>query len=113
MNVPRDYEAGAQLTVDVVGRFAEHGPEFAMPPREVALLASLTDVGKYLARNDVARSLLLALEAECLRRKLEDFPTAMMLRVALEHHGIEPQWMPFDQLGIPGELMPMGRGARA
>lgn len=113
MNRAESYETGARLTFELVGRFKIFGsgrPEFAMPPRELALIASLADVGKQLARNDAARELLSQILKECDRRKLDDYPTVMMLRTALEHYGIPITWVAFEELGLKGTFTPMGRG---
>lgn len=109
MNPPKDYAAGAEMMLDIVGRFRELEPLFALPPKNVALIASVLEVGRYIARNQAARTMLLAVASETHRRSLPE-PTVMMLRVALEHHGIEPLYVPLASLGIPGELVPMGRG---
>lgn len=104
----RDYERGCTLTVEVVNRFKPRGPAFAFPPRDIAFIASLADVGEKLARNDVARELVVALLAACVR--LDDAPTVMMLRVALEVAGIPISYVSFEELGITGQLVPLGRG---
>ena len=78
------YELGAQLTFRVLERFKIFGPEFQFPPPDIALIASIADCGKYLARNETARVVLRELMSECDRLQLGDYPTAMMLRVALE-----------------------------
>ena len=105
------YQMGAQLTFRVLERFKMFGPEFQFPPPEIALLASVADVGKYLARNETARVVIRELMSECDRLKLGDYPTAMMLRVCLEEHDIPIKWVAFDELGIPGKLVRMAKGA--
>lgn len=104
------YQMGAELTFRVLERFKMFGPEFQFPPREIALLASVADVGKYLARNETARVVIRELMGECDRLKLGDYPTAMMLLVCLEEHDIPIKWVPFDSLGIPGKLVRIARG---
>jgi hypothetical protein len=103
------YDEGANLTYELVGRFKAFAPLFAMPPKEIALLASLADVGKTLARNGAAHWLVDELLTECDRRRLSDYPTVMMLRITLEMHNIPIMVVPFAELGIKGKLMPMGR----
>lgn len=96
-----------------MGRFRIFGsarPEFWFPPREIALLASIADVGKNIARNDAARELIAQLMKECDRRKLNDYPTVMMLLTALDYHGIPFKHVPFEELGIRGKFVPMGKG---
>lgn len=100
MNAPDGYEQTAQITVDMVGRYKPFGPEFVMPLREVAIIASIADVGASLARNHIARDLVATLIAECIQRGLADVPTVMMLRIALEHNHVPFKEVPFDELGI-------------
>jgi hypothetical protein len=107
------YELGAQLTFRVLERFKMFGPEFQFPPPDIALIASIADVGKYLARNETARVVIRELMSECDRLQLGDYPTAMMLRVCLEQLDIPIKWVPFAELGIPGKLQPMGPRGRA
>jgi hypothetical protein len=104
------YQAGANVTFVVVGQFKIFDPKFRFPPPEIALIASIVDVGKYLARNTVAHQLLKELMKECDRLKLGDYPTAMMLRVCLEEHNVPIEYVPFDELGIPGKLVRMAKG---
>jgi hypothetical protein len=108
------YDAGANLTYELVGRFKIFGsgvPEFWFPPPEIALLASLFHVGKKLAHNDAARELLKQLFEQCDRRKLDDYPTAMMLLTCLEMHGIPVKHVPFEELGINAKLVTKGGSA--
>jgi hypothetical protein len=97
------YQQGAQLVYEVVGRFKIFGsgvPEFLFPPKGVALLASLKDVGANLANNDAARDLLAGIFADWEARELADWPTAMMLQVCLEAHEIPIKRVPFEELGL-------------
>jgi hypothetical protein len=82
-------------------------------PLEFALIASLADVGPKLARNDAARELVADIMAECDRRKLGDYPTVMMLRVALDLHNIPITFVPFAELGIKGDIVPLRGGGSA
>jgi len=112
MKGDNDYNAGANLTYEVVRNFRVFGsgvPEFAFPPRHIALIASLKDIGDKLCRNDAAREMLQLLFAACDYRKLSDYPTAMMLRVALDAAGIPITFVPFEELGIKGKMVPMGQ----
>lgn len=100
------YRETCEMTMDVVERAKSSGPKFRFPPRDVALIASISDVGGRLAENTAAAELLAALEAETLRRKLADFPTAMMLRGALELTGIPIRFVSLEEFGLsapPGE----------
>lgn len=108
----RNYELGAELTYRVLERFKLFGPEFQFPPPEIALLASVADVGKYLARNETARVVIRELMSDCDRLKLGDYPTAMMLLVCLEEHDIPIKRVPFEELGIPGTFIRMAGGRK-
>jgi hypothetical protein len=103
-----DYEVGADLTFQVVGAYKVREPLFRFP-QDVALIASIADIGDKLCVNTAARDLVAFLLAECQRRGLSDFPTAMMLRASLELHQMEVQWVPFGELGIGGSPFPTGR----
>jgi hypothetical protein len=98
---PAAYVAAAEMTGELVRRARTTGPRFRLPPRKIALAASLADVGERLALNAAARELLAELEAEAIRRKLEDGPTVMMLRAALELNGIPVRFVPLAELGLP------------
>lgn len=100
-----NYELGAKLTVVVLERFKMFGPEFQFPSPDIALIASIADCGKYLARNEAARVVIRELMSECDRLQLGDYPTAMMLRVALEELDIPIKWVEFHELGIPGQVL--------
>jgi hypothetical protein len=97
----------------VLEAFKMFGPEFQFPTPDIALIASIADVGKYIARNETARVVLREAISECDRLKLDDVPTAMMLRICLEQLDIPIKWVPFAELGIPGKLQPMSRGGKA
>ncbi len=114
MKIPSktDYNAGANLTFEIVGAYKVRAPRFRFPPEGVALIASIADVGDNLCVNSSARDLVAYLLAECKRRKLGDFPTVMMLQVCLEMHGLEVDRVPFEDLGIKGEMMPLATGRK-
>ncbi len=97
---PAGYLAAAAMTDELVRRARGTGPRFRFPPRNMALGASLADVGERLALNDAALALLAELAAESTRRKLDDGPTAMMLRAALELNGIPVRFVPLAELGF-------------
>lgn len=98
---PVSYEVGANLTYHIVGLFKDRdpAPEFAFPPPEVGLIASLDHVGARLIRNEAARDLLLRLLGTFVILRLEP-PTAMMLRVCLEKHGIPITYVSLSELGL-------------
>jgi hypothetical protein len=110
VNAPADYELAGQLTFRVLERFKMFGPEFQFPPKEIAFIASIADVGKHLARNATAHAVIRELISECDRLKLCDYPTTMMLRVCLEDLDIPIKWVPFDELGIAVRMV---RGPKA
>lgn len=95
-------EATCDMTYEVVRRFhlLHTQARFAFPPREIALLASLADIGHRLCRNGNARALVNELLAESTRRGHRDFPTAMMLRVVLDQLGISWEPVPLSELGL-------------
>lgn len=97
------YEAGGDLTFEMVGQHKAFRPLFALPPKDTALIASLYDVGPQLCRNQAARELLRALLLECDRRELGDYPTVLMLQACLELHQIPIERVPFAELGIKVE----------
>lgn len=104
--VPPGYLAACEMTDEVVRQRRASGPKFRFPRREVALVASIADVGETLAENEAARALIATLILETRRRNLDDFPTTMMLRVALEANGLPIRWVPFEELGF---AVPPGR----
>lgn len=87
MNSEREsYDRGATLTFGLVKQWLTTEPEkprFAFPPKEIALLADLRDIGKKLARNDSARRLVDHLIVWVVGAT-GNAPTAMMLRMVLE-----------------------------
>lgn len=104
--VPAGYTATCEMTDELVRRARGAGPRFRFPPRKVALLASVADVGARLAQNQAALDLVAELIAETGRRKLGDYPTIMMLRATLELNGIPIKFVPLAELGLsvqPGE----------
>lgn len=95
------YELGAQLTHAIVKAWIEKADpvRFAFPPREIALVADLRQVGQKLARNESARQLVDQLN-EHVVSVTGHAPTAMMLRVILEDLGVEIEWVPPSELGL-------------
>lgn len=94
------YDATCAMTDELVRRFKATGPKFVFPPRNIALIASVIDVGVKLAQNGAARDLVAELIAETRRRKICDYPTVMMLRTTLELNGIPIKFVPLDKLGF-------------
>jgi hypothetical protein len=90
------YEAGAELTAKMIREWRGGQLRFAFPPREVALLADLRDIGHRLARNDAARELVNQLIERCVEATGQA-PTAMMLRVILEMEGHAIDWRPLSE----------------
>ncbi len=96
------YELGAKLTHALVKEWLEKVPEpprFAFPPKEVALIADLRDVGPKLARNHSAQQLVDHL-IELVVAVTGQAPTAMMLRVILDDLGQPIEWVPLSELGL-------------
>lgn len=112
MNATREgYDATIRMTAELVEHakiFGSMPVSFAFPPREIGLIASVADVGEKLARNDAARALVRTLIEETKRRRLADYPTVMMLRAALDFHGIPVLELPLDELGLGLALLPRG-----
>jgi len=75
-------------------------PAFRFPPTEIALVASVVDVGQLLCINDAARILLDELLSETKRRGLADYPTALMLRSALEMFDVPIVVVSLSELGL-------------
>lgn len=100
MNVPPGYEATCTMTIELVERHKGNRPEFQLPPSQIAFMASLADIGIRIACNAAALDLIADLMRETGRRQLRDFPTAMMLELALEHHGIAIKRVSLGELGI-------------
>jgi hypothetical protein len=94
-----NYERGAEITYRLIRDWPGEVPRFAFPPKEIALLADLRDVGERLARNEGARRLLALLIKRCVERT-GNAPTAMMLRVVLEELGIDVEYVSLGELGI-------------
>jgi len=97
------YERGARLTFVVVKMWLEDPrlklPRFRFPPRDIALIGDLRDIGQRLAVNDGARELL----AHLIKRSIErtgNAPTAMMLRGVLEELGHPIEVVSLSELGI-------------
>ncbi len=105
----RSYNQACELVYELVVRWKPRAPDFVFPPRDIAFVAGLDDVGEYLARNDAARELLAALISES-RRRLGEAPTVMMLRAALELQQIPFALVPFAELGIEVTLYPIRSG---
>jgi hypothetical protein len=102
VKVPSGYERGAQLTFLLVrewlGKVVER-PRFAFPPKDIALIADLRDIGEKLARNDSARELVAHL-IECVVNVTGNAPTAMMLRVVLEQLDCAVEYVAPSDLGL-------------
>lgn len=98
MNIPPAYRAAAEMTDELVLRARSSRPRFRFP--RTPLIASTADVGESLAENDAARALLALLLLETRRRNLDDFPTVMMLRAALELNGIPIRFVALKELGL-------------
>jgi hypothetical protein len=118
MDVSESYKLGAELAADLMGQFIMFEladvPMFAMPPKEIALIASIDEIGEYLVRNDSARELVGMLVREFKGRKQVDCPTVMILRACLDMYGIPINYVSsFEELGIPGKFLPMGYGGSA
>lgn len=94
-----DYERGAAITYNIVRDWKGEAPRFAFPPKEIALLADLRDIGERLARNEGARKLTALLIKRCVERTGQA-PTVMMLRVILDELGIEVEYVSLGELGI-------------
>lgn len=93
------YERGAQIVLNLVRDWSGEPPRFRFPPREIALLADLRDVGQRLALNDGASELVELLVKRCLERTGQA-PTALMLRVVLEQLHIPIETVPLSSLGL-------------
>jgi hypothetical protein len=105
MKAHPDYERTCNMTHRLVGRFKDRCPLFAFPDREVALIASVADIGEKLARNDAARELVAKLLSETKVLGLPDYPTTLMLLVCLEDHCIPIQRVEFHELGLEGTVI--------
>ncbi|HET7485852.1 MAG TPA: hypothetical protein VFJ64_10830 [Solirubrobacterales bacterium] len=100
MSRDRDnYNAGAELTWRIVQAWQGERPRFAFPPRNIALIADLRDIGERLARNDAAKKLVALLIDHCVK-ETGQAPTAMMLRVVLEQSGIPIEYVAPSELGL-------------
>jgi hypothetical protein len=101
IKVLASYNRGAELTHVIIKEWVASGetPRFAFPPREIALVADLRDIGKRLARNDSA----LRLVDQLIRVVVHitgSAPTAMMLRVVLEMLDQPIEWVAASELGL-------------
>jgi hypothetical protein len=97
------YQRGADLAWQCVRRFRLlHStlPLFAFPPADVALIASMADVGEKLARNEAAKVLLVDMLHEFDRKKMGDYPTVMMLKIILQDQKVPILTVPFEELGL-------------
>jgi hypothetical protein len=103
------YERGAQITYAIVSTWRGAPPRFAFPPKDVALMADLRDVGDKLARNDAARELVALLIKRCVERTGEA-PTAMMLRIVLDMLKIPVEEVAPDELFRDVEFKVITRG---
>lgn len=95
------YELGAELTYQLVLSWThpEGPPLFRFPPKDVALLADLRDIGEKLAVNQSARELVAKLILDVVDAAGQA-PTAMMLRVCLEETGHPIEWVTLAELGL-------------
>ncbi len=94
------YKRAAELTYRLVRGWKGETLRFAFPPKEIALIADLRDIGNRLARNDSARSMVALIIKRCVERHGEA-PTAMMLRVSLEMAGLPIETVSLSELGLP------------
>ncbi len=106
----RSYDKGCAMVYELVARWKPRAPAFRFPPRDLAFIASLADCGEQLATNAAACELVAEILAEALRRRLDDVPTAMMLRASLELQQIPISHVAFAELGIKGTMVPIRRG---
>jgi hypothetical protein len=93
------YKAGAELTHKLVREWRGGQLRFAFPPKEIALIRDLRDVGDRLCRSEGARELVALLIKRGVERTGEA-PTAMMLRVSLEVEGHAIDWVSLSELGF-------------
>lgn len=99
------YNQGVDLTFALMRQWfarlapGEEPPRFAFPPKEIALIADLRDVGDRLARNGSAQRLVEHLIDQVVFITGEA-PTAMMLRVMLEELGQQIEWVSPSELGL-------------
>jgi hypothetical protein len=94
-----EYIRVAEITARVVRDWIGEVPRFALPPREIALIADLRDIGARLVRNDGARQLLALLIRRCVERT-GDAPTVIMLDTALDYVGIAVERVSLSDLGL-------------
>lgn len=101
MKAPATYEVGAQLTHDIVKAWKEAGetPKFRFPPKGIALMAPLDIIGGQLCLDEHTEDLLVGLCAE-VNRAAGEYPTTMMLQVALEMNGIPVTYVSIAELGL-------------
>lgn len=108
------YERGAKITVAIVAGWTGPEPRFAFPPKEIGLIADLSEIGEKLARNNAARELLALLIKRC-RERTGQVPTVIMLQVALDMSGIPTETVPLSDLKLPTPMIPIiptSRGPR-
>jgi hypothetical protein len=108
LHIPEDYERGGRLVLELVEKAKPKAPVFWMPPRRLGLIACIGDVVDNIARNDAARDLVRDILLESARRGLHE-PTVIMLQASLTVAGIPAKEVSWDELGIKGVLMPIGR----
>ena len=91
-----------------VGRLLAEGdgePRFVLPPRTIALVGDLGEMGGRIARNAAARKLV----AECHALTGDERPTIVMLAVVLERRGIDVERVTLDALGLGAAVPYFGR----
>lgn len=104
---------GAEATLALLRAWLEANPDrerprFRFPPRDIAVLGSMKDIGYRLALNETARELVAGWLELKEALGLNDYATVMMVRTALDMTGIEWETCGLTDLG----LSPMGGGGR-
>lgn len=96
--LPPGYSAACAQLDRYVGAVCEleEPPLFALPPKAIALVGDLGDVGRRLARNAPA----LALVDFVATLSGKDRPTVMMLQAVLEERGIAIERCTLTELGL-------------
>ena len=102
MSTRDTYNQGAAAAFGFIKGWLEktgEAPRFAFPPKDIALIADLRDIGQRLARNESARRLVDELN-EAVLQLTGQAPTAMMLRVILEELEQPIEWVAPSELGL-------------
>lgn len=104
-SVPEGYIKTVEALDGIVRASLECGylPHFRMPPKGIALVAGLDQIGHRLAVNDDAHAIIaLALEGVPIQK----VATVTMLAVVLEKNEVEVEYVGLSELGIgPTEAM--------